>query len=93
MRGFTVKIPYAGKERRGFDAAMRRGGPIGLRGVALLRRVLAAAGPYRCERNGDEEIAWRCIEAGFLRLDSRYDEILHLTAEGRAYVNRVTRST
>lgn len=93
MRAASLRIPYAGKERRGFDAAMRRGGPIGLRGVALLRQVLAAEGPYRCVRNGDEEIAWRCIDAGFLRLDCRDEEILHLTTDGRAYVNRVTRST
>ncbi|MBD9372095.1 hypothetical protein IB238_05555 [Rhizobium sp. ARZ01] len=88
MRAPVQKIPYAGKERPG---AYIPPGPIGLRGVALLRRVRAADGPYRCERNADA-IAWRCIEAGMVRLDSRDDDVLHLTEKGRAYLDRLMRA-
>lgn len=83
------KIPYAGKS----PLATAPPGPIGLRGVALLRRVRDAAGPYRCERNADHAVAWRCIEAGMVRLNRRDDDVLHLTENGRAYLDRLMRAT
>lgn len=84
------RIAFAGKKP---DRAMpKAGGPIGLRGVALLRRVQAADRPYRCERNADDAIAWRCLEAGMVRLDSRDDAVLHLTAKGRAYLEQMARA-
>jgi hypothetical protein len=88
----TRKIPYAGKEPRGLDAAMRRDGPIGVRGIALLRRVRAANGPYPCDRNADEEVAWRCVEAGFLVRDRRDDGVLHLTDAGRKKLDDIMRA-
>lgn len=81
------KITFAGKSNR----QPMPPGPIGLRGVALLRRVKAAEGPYRCERNADA-IAWRCIEHGMLRLDRHDDEVLHLTEKGRDYLSSMMRA-
>lgn len=83
------KIPYAGKEA---TAATWRDGPIGLRGVALLRRVRAADRPYRCVRNADHAVAWRCLEAGMVALDTRDEDVLHLTAKGRAYLDSIARA-
>lgn len=88
----TRKIPYAGKEPRGFEAAMRRDGPIGVRGIALLRRVRAANGPYPCDRNADEEVAWRCVAAGFLVRDTRDDGVVHLTEAGCKKLDDIMRA-
>lgn len=88
MRAHLQKMPYAGKEP---PCAVIPPGPVGLRGVALLRRIRAADGPYRSERNADA-IAWRCLEAGMLRLDTRDEDVLHLTDKGRAYLERLMRA-
>ena len=66
--------------------------PVGPRGVALLRRIRAAGGTYRCERNRDRDAAGRCALAGYILRDSRDDDLLHLTEAGLAHLDRLMRA-
>jgi len=67
-------------------------GPVGPRGVALLRRIAAAGGSYRCERNRDRDAAGACSMAGLLVRDRRDEEVLHLTDDGARYLGRLMRA-
>lgn len=66
--------------------------PVGPRGVALLRRLREAGGAYRCERNRDRDAAGRCETVGYIRRDARDEELLHLTQDGVAHLDRLMRA-
>lgn len=67
-------------------------GAVGPRGLALLRRVRAHGGPYRCERNADRDAVSRLVRVGYVVLDASDRELLHITAEGSAYLDRLMRA-
>lgn len=66
--------------------------PIGPRAIGLLRRIRAAGGTYRCERNRDRDAAGRCVMAGYVRCDARDGELLHLTDAGALHLDRLMRA-
>lgn len=66
--------------------------PVGPRAVALLRRVREAGGAYRCVRNVDRDAAGRCETVGYVKRDRRDEELLYLTEEGHAHLERLMRA-
>lgn len=66
--------------------------PVGPRAVALLRRVREAGGAYRCARNVDRDAAGRCETVGYIKRDTRDEELLYLTEEGHAHLDRLMRA-
>lgn len=66
--------------------------PVGPRAIALMRRVRAEGGRYRCQRNADREAAGRCEMAGYIRRDRRDEEVLHLTDAGMAHLDKLVRA-
>lgn len=67
-------------------------GAVGPRGVALLRRIRAAGGAYRCERNADRDAAERCAVARYLHIDRRDKDLLHITDDGVAFLDSLMRA-
>lgn len=82
------------RDRRTVNAPARPmpADPAGPRGVALLRRVREAGGTYKCERNRDRDAAGRCELLGYVRRDTRDEELLHLTHDGLAHLDRLMRA-
>lgn len=66
-------------------------GPVGARGIGLLRRVRAEGGAYRCP-DGDRETAGRCLGLGYIRTDSRDRGLLRLTDDGIAFLDGLMRA-
>ncbi|OWV67915.1 hypothetical protein ATY76_13385 [Rhizobium sp. R339] len=84
------KIPYAGAEHSQPRSAAC--GAVGARGIALMRRVMLAQGPYRLESNRDRDALGRVLVAGFAVRDRRDEDVIHLADSGRAFLNRLMRA-
>ncbi|MDI7924571.1 hypothetical protein [Ferirhizobium litorale] len=68
------------------------GAPIGPRGRTLLRKVRDRGGPYTLASNGDRDSAGRVIAGGYLRRDTRDDQVVYITGKGLAYLDHLARS-
>jgi len=82
----------ARRAARAAPASPLPGDAVGPRGVALLRRVHAAGGSYRCERNADRDAIGRCARNGCLLIDPRDRDILYITDAGVAFLDRLMRA-
>lgn len=67
-------------------------GSIGPRGISLLRTIRAAGGTYRCERNADRDAVGRCAAGGLVHVEPRDRDILHITDDGIAFLDRLVRA-
>lgn len=67
-------------------------GAIGPRGFALLRRIRAAGGTYRCERAADREVSGRCAAAGYIVVDRGDADLFMLTDAGAAFLDQLMRA-
>ncbi len=67
-------------------------GSIGPRGIALLRTIRASGGTYRCERNADRDAVGRCAAGGYVHVEPRDRDILHITDDGIAFLDRLVRA-
>lgn len=74
------------------DFSNMAGFPLGLKRLALLRRVHGAGGVYSCQRNADFETAPGCIEVGVIAYDGDRRDVLKITALGRAYIDHLARA-
>lgn len=67
-------------------------GAIGPRGLALLRRIRAAGGSYRCERDADREVSGRCAAAGYIVVDRGDADLVMITDAGAAFLDQLMRA-
>jgi len=83
--------PYAGSPQPARVQRIAEGGPVGPRGVAFLRRVRAACGAYRINRNVDRDALDRTLSGGFVRRDAFDRDSVQLTEAGADYLDRLMR--
>lgn len=83
--------PYAGSPQPVRVPRIAEGGPVGPRGVAFLRRVRAARGAYRINRNVDRDALDRTLSGGFVRRSNVDHDAVFLTDAGAAYLDRLMR--
>ncbi|ASY68872.1 hypothetical protein [Sinorhizobium fredii] len=94
------KVAYAGAPRpkcRTAAAAIDRRPdpadlqPVGMSGVAFLRRVKDAPEGYRVFRRSDRMIFGRVLTAGYIAALPRHADTVRLTSEGAAFLDRLMR--
>lgn len=93
-------VSYAGATKRSSPKSTARPAarpnpaeiePIGMAGVALLRRVKAAPEGYRVFRRSDRMIFGRALMAGLIESKPRHHDTVRLTAAGAAFLDRLAR--
>ncbi|MEJ6845116.1 hypothetical protein V3589_02685 [Sinorhizobium fredii] len=65
--------------------------PVGMSGIAFLRRVKASPEGYRVFRRSDRMIFGRVLMAGYIAALPRHADTVRLTSEGAAFLDRLMR--
>lgn len=65
--------------------------PVGMSGIAFLRRVKDAPEGYRVFRRSDRMIFGRVLTAGYIAALPRHADTVRLTTEGAAFLDRLMR--
>ncbi|MEY9098868.1 hypothetical protein ABIA24_001777 [Sinorhizobium fredii] len=65
--------------------------PVGMSGIAFLRRVKASPEGYRVFRRSDRMIFGRVLTAGYIAALPRHADTVRLTSEGAAFLDRLIR--